>query len=100
MDLNGHPADQIKVETPRAADLKETISPCGTIVSQPRSHLLHIKSYPPITSVTHLGSGVQKEKEMPKKDACGKCEYGSWVMSPILKKMVYCCDYKDGCRRV
>lgn len=53
---------------------------------------------PPITSVTHLGSGVHKEKEMPKKDACGKCEYGSWVMSPILKKMVYCCDYKDGCR--
>lgn len=35
---------------------------------------------------------------MPKKDACGKCEYGKYVMSPILKQMVYCCDYKDGCR--
>lgn len=35
---------------------------------------------------------------MPKKDACGKCEYGKYVMSPIIRRMVYCCDYRDGCR--
>ena len=32
------------------------------------------------------------------KDACGNCEYGRWVMSPILRRIVYCCDYRDGCR--